>query len=109
MNARYYAYRALSSPLSVWVTNLVARVLCNGQIANRGRVIDTNDFAVSAWVRTLVFWGIYETAELRLIERHLPRDIDVIELGGSIGVIAAQIAGHLIPGTRLISVEANPT
>ena len=41
-------------------------------------MIDTNDASVSPWVRTLIFWDMYENAELQLIQQFLPKDIDVI-------------------------------
>ena len=57
---------------------------------------------------SLIFWGFYESAELRLIRKHLPATLDVVELGGSLGVVAAHIGQRLEPGRQLISVEANP-
>jgi FkbM family methyltransferase len=109
MRLRHAAYRVLSSAPVVYFTDIVARRFYGGKILNRGRVIDTNDASISPWVRALVFWDMYESAELRLIERYLPKNIDVIELGGSIGVVASQIAGSLGAGCRLVCVEANPS
>jgi FkbM family methyltransferase len=108
MGIKAAIYKALVSPPSVRLTDLVARRFYGGMIPNRGRRIDTNDPSVTPWVRSLVFWDLYESAELRLIQRHMPKDLDVIELGGSIGVVASQIAGCLGAGRRLVSVEANP-
>jgi FkbM family methyltransferase len=108
MHLRHVAYKALSSAPSIYLTDIVARRMYGGKIPNRGRTIDTNDAAISPWVRTLVFWDMYETAELRLIQRYLPENMDVLELGGSIGVVSSHIAGSLEAGRRLVSVEANP-
>jgi FkbM family methyltransferase len=58
------------------------------------------------WVALLT--GQYERAEIRLIQRHLPRDIDCIELGVSIGVTSCHIRRLLDPGKILLSVEAKP-
>jgi FkbM family methyltransferase len=52
--------------------------------------------------------GHYEIAEKTLIERHLPPDLPVIELGGSIGVISAIIRRRLQPAAPMVVVEANP-
>jgi FkbM family methyltransferase len=52
--------------------------------------------------------GDYETPERELISEHLRPDIPVIELGGSLGVVGAFAAKRLAPGTRMISIEANP-
>lgn len=55
-----------------------------------------------------VFWGFYESAESRLLERHLSGNHDVVELGASIGVISSHVAAKLEAGTKLVAVEPNP-
>lgn len=55
-----------------------------------------------------VFFGVYEGAEIRFIHEDLRRDLDVVELGSSIGVVASHLVRHLEPGRRVICVEANP-
>ena len=55
-----------------------------------------------------IFWGFYESAEIRLIEKYLQSKINVIELGGSIGVVSSHIAHKMDNGFRLICIEANP-
>jgi len=55
-----------------------------------------------------IFWGIYESAELRFVERHLCRDLDVVEIGSSIGAVSSAIAQRQDPNRRLVCVEANP-
>lgn len=57
-------------------------------------------------VRAAVFWNLYESAEARLLKQWLPKDIPVIELGASLGIISKLIR-HL---TRqpIYCVEANP-
>jgi FkbM family methyltransferase len=109
MHLRHVGFRVLSSAPSVYLTDIVVRRVYGGKLLSRGRMIDTNDASVSPWVRTLIFWDMYENAELQLIQQFLPKDIDVIELGGSIGVVASQIAGSLDGGRRLVSVEGNPS
>lgn len=51
--------------------------------------------------------GKYEREEAELILAHLPRDLPVIELGGSLGVISRLIRSRLAPGVRHLIVEAN--
>jgi FkbM family methyltransferase len=53
-----------------------------------------------------VFWGFYESAELRLINKYLVADLPVIELGGSLGIVSSHIAKKL--KAPLVVVEANP-
>lgn len=50
----------------------------------------------------------YEREEADLILRHLPVDLPVIELGGSIGVVSALIRSRLAQGVKHLIVEANP-
>lgn len=56
----------------------------------------------------MLFWGLYESAEIRFIQRYLRHDLDVVELGGSIGVVTCHIRKLISPDKRLICVEANP-
>lgn len=108
MMLKNLAYQIITCRPSVLLSDLIARGVFSGKIPNRGCRIDTNTPAINAWVRTLILWDLHETAELRMIERYLPADLDVIELGGSIGVVASQIARRMAPDRRLVSVEANP-
>lgn len=48
----------------------------------------------------------YESQERGFIEAHLPQDCDVIELGGSIGVVSAYTRARMGPTARQIVVEA---
>jgi FkbM family methyltransferase len=70
----------------------------------RFRVPDDGDPSVAAYL----LWGMYESAERRFVQRYIRRDLDVVELGSSIGVISCYIAGRLSPECQLICVEANP-
>lgn len=51
--------------------------------------------------------GKYERDEAALIVRHLPPDLPVIELGGSLGVVSRLIRSRLKPDTPHVVVEAN--
>src|SRR5580658_6946429 len=55
-----------------------------------------------------IFWGFYEAAEIRLIHKYFDGNTDIVELGGSLGVVSAHIMSKLRPGKKLIAVEANP-
>ena len=55
-----------------------------------------------------IFWGFYEAAEIRLIQKYLDGGTDVIEMGGSIGIVSGHIASKLQAGRKYISIEANP-
>jgi FkbM family methyltransferase len=92
--------RLLGWPLKVVYGNI---------IPSNGSVIDTNDPAVTPWARTLIFWGFYERPETRFVRKYLPANHDVVELGGSIGVVSAQIGRRLEAGRQLVCIEANPS
>ena len=51
--------------------------------------------------------GKYEREEAELISRHLPPDLPVVELGGSLGVVSRLIRSRLSAGTQHLIVEAN--
>ncbi len=51
--------------------------------------------------------GKYEREEAGLILEHLPPDLPVIELGGSLGVVSRLIRSRLAPGVKHLIVEAN--
>lgn len=55
-----------------------------------------------------IFWGFYESAEIQFVEKYLDGNHDVIELGGSIGIVSSHIASRLQHSHKLITVEANP-
>ena len=55
----------------------------------------------------MLYWGLYESAEIRFVQRYVGDDVDVVELGSSLGVVSCQIASQLSGDTRLVCVEAN--
>ena len=99
---------------------VVARIICSpivgrlvsaafrDQVPSRGVRIDTSSPSVLPSIKASLFWGIYESAEMRFVKSYLRRDLDVVELGSSLGVVSAQIARLIAPSRTLICVEANP-
>jgi FkbM family methyltransferase len=63
---------------------------------------------VSPQAKASILLRLYERREIGLLRRHLRPDLDVIEAGGSLGVTGAVVASRLLPGRRLVAVEANP-
>lgn len=53
-----------------------------------------------------IFWGLYERAELSFCRSFLSRDLDIVELGSSIGVVSSHLG--TLSARRLVCVEANP-
>lgn len=60
-------------------------------------------------IQCLIAEGSYERSEAALIERFVPRDLPVIELGGCLGLISGFVAARLRPEVDLVVVEANPS
>ncbi len=52
--------------------------------------------------------GVYEAPERRMIAKWLPRNLPVVELGGSYGIISYGIRKHIDADQRLVIVEAIP-
>jgi FkbM family methyltransferase len=90
-----------------YVGNVIS-LMFRDRIPSHGFRIDTAHNVVEPWVKASLFWGIYESAEVRFVKRHLRPDLDVVELGGSLGVITSQISLKLKPQRRIVCVEANP-
>jgi FkbM family methyltransferase len=102
------------------VKRFIARGLCHpligrsismmfgDRIPSNGCVINTSSKAIVPSVKAALFWGFYESAEVRLVKAYLRKDLDVIELGSSLGVISCHILRKLEPACRLVCVEANP-
>jgi hypothetical protein len=57
-------------------------------------------------VKRLLCRGDYEKPERQLVARILRPGMNVVEMGGSIGVLTAIIASRIHPGGSLVSVEA---
>ena len=55
-----------------------------------------------------IAFGVYEYSERYLIRKWLPHDINVVELGGSIGIVSREILHRIEPERSLIVVEAIP-
>jgi FkbM family methyltransferase len=73
-----------------------------------GMPIDVGGAGIPAANKAALWWGMYESAEYRLIKEFLRPDLPVIELGSSIGAISSVIAQQLDRGQCLTCVEANP-
>jgi FkbM family methyltransferase len=73
-----------------------------------GLRVRTNSAAISPSVKAQLFFGIFESAEIRLVQRYLSGRLPVVELGAGAGVVSAAIAQRLAAGLRHICVEANP-
>jgi len=69
-------------------------------------VIHTDHPILDNSVKAALFWRLYESSEVRYVYDLMSKNLPVIELGSSIGVVSSQIAK--INRELLICVEANP-
>ncbi len=97
-------YKTLCRPA---VGRFVARAFRN-RIHNGGCVIDIGSPLVAPEVKASLFWGFYEKAEIKFINRYLRRDLDAVELGGSLGVVTCQLRKRIDDCRRIVCIEANP-
>lgn len=96
------AARALgSAPLG----RVVGAVLRH-RIPSRGIRFDTT--GLPAEVNGALLFGIYEGAEVRLVRKHFGGQSTIVELGGSLGVVAGHALAVADARARLVSVEARP-
>jgi len=105
--------------LKTWVAEILCHPLIGRAITalfggrvpslrSRGWRVALDAPGVTPRTAAQIFWGIYESAELRFIERYLRPDLDVVVIGASIGAVTSAIALHQDPARRLVCVEANP-
>lgn len=102
---------------------LIYKLLCNafiGQVVYtifNGRIpsiryrffrFDLTGADVEKTLAASIFFGFYESAEIRLVEKYFHGELDVIEFGASCGVVSSHIISKFRDSKkRLISVEAN--
>ena len=77
------------------------------RIRSAGFQFDTSSPRIAASSKAALFWRLYESAEIRYVNRWLSPDLDVVELGSSIGVVSSHIRRRLKPDRRLICVECD--
>lgn len=67
-----------------------------------------DDPSIATKLKSRFFWGTYEDKERRLVRKHLPCDLPVIEGGGSIGVVSCVMNRILKKPSEHLVIEANP-
>lgn len=78
-----------------------------GFISYQQLSINTNFSQVNPESKASLFWGLYEKSEVGYIQKYLPKNSPVIELGSSLGVTSCVIGTKIFP-EELFCVEANP-
>jgi FkbM family methyltransferase len=108
LRARFYPLKRFAARIMChrWVGQAIS-LRYRDRIPCHGSVIDTSLGEIRPEVKASLWWGIYESAEARFVNQFLRSDLDVVELGSSLGVVSSLIARKLQPARRLICVEAN--
>jgi hypothetical protein len=86
----------------------LARLFFRDRIPSGRSKIDTGGKHIDDRTRAKVLWNIYERPEVKYIDRYLNPSLDVIELGGCLGVTGSHILQKLHVDRSFLSLEANP-
>lgn len=73
-----------------------------------GLTISVDNPNIGTRAKSLLISGKYESPERNLVERFLPRDLPVLELGASIGVVSCFVNRRLDNPDQHVVVEAHP-
>ena len=98
------AGRVLFHPL---VGRIISRA-CDNRISSGGFVFDVNSPVVSDSTKAALWWGRLETADCRFAKAYWRSDLDTLQLGSGLGVVASYLGKVLQRGRRLVCVETNP-
>ncbi|MGB5981060.1 MAG: FkbM family methyltransferase [Nonlabens sp.] len=93
--------------LSNSTTGRLISLLLKGRIPFHGLRIDVSSPYINKVAASALYFKFYESAEIRFVKKYL-KDYsgDIIELGGSIGVLSTLIAKQN-PNSRVLSFEAD--
>jgi FkbM family methyltransferase len=78
------------------------------KIPFRGVIVDVSLVNIPPENKCLLRWGLYESAEVRFVEKYLYSHINTVDLGASLGAMSSKIASILKPNISLVCVEGNP-
>ena len=82
--------------------------LTGNKVKIRGQRFDVDNPLIETQRKSWLYFGIYELSELDFVERYVDAGDAVIEVGGSIGVVACATNRKLKHPEKHIVVEANP-
>jgi FkbM family methyltransferase len=104
-----------------WVRKGITRILCNeftgaiieriyhNQIPFYGYRLNTDDPQVVRGIKAAIFFRLYEAAEASVTRKKLRGDLDLVELGASIGGITTIALNKLNADRKAVIVEASPS
>jgi FkbM family methyltransferase len=102
-----FIYRILCNE----VVGMLVRYIFKGHIPNLRYPqykFDVTQANMDKKIIASIFWGFYESAEIRFVEKYFNGEVDAIEFGASSGIVSSHIVSKFQNGSRrLIGVEAN--
>ena len=99
--------KAIAKLLQISFIGKIIRILMNNSIKYKGLIISTRSKEISNSAVSSLFFNMYESCEIRFIQKYLNRNIESIEIGSSIGVTGSMIGS--ISSERIILIEDNNT
>ena len=100
------AKRGIAELLINGITGNMIRTLAKSSITRDGILIDIRSKLVSNKTIASFFFNSYESSERRFIRKYLRKDLPVIEIGSSIGIVSSLIGK--ITEQIVYCIEANP-
>jgi FkbM family methyltransferase len=88
------------------LSRLIAAIYSN-KIPHGNFRIDTSNALISPNIKAMIFWKIYESAEIRFIKKYIDDTLDIVELGASIGVVSTYL-GSRKGEKKMYNIEVNP-
>jgi FkbM family methyltransferase len=101
-----FVKRGIAELLINRITGNIIRSFARHSIQRDGISIDVRSHLVSNKTIASFFFNSYESSERRFIRKYLRKDLPVIEIGSSIGIVSTLI-GKMIE-QPLYCIEANP-
>jgi FkbM family methyltransferase len=92
--------------LTSYLVNLILKKITFSKIKKDDLFFDLSLLPINNNSFASLFWGFYESSEIRFVKKYIGYDLDVIECGSSIGIVSSYI-GNKIKDKRLFCVEAN--
>src|SRR5579885_2870151 len=113
---RYATLAEMEALRLLFKTHLITQHQAGKIIERLGNYVAIREVRYSADHPTLspslkarMAFGWYEGEEMLLVKRHLPADLPIIELGGSLGVLSCLTNRRLRNPRKHWVIEANPT
>jgi FkbM family methyltransferase len=98
--------KIISGLLKLSIVGECIKRISNGYISFHGMQVFIGDKYISNEIVSALYFKFYESAEIRLLQKHLITSIPIIEVGASIGIVGTLCA--LKSNNPIYSIEANP-